>query len=93
MPLIVMCGLPHSGKTATFRLLELFIREKLTNELSKWKIVVIKDTDNPSFNSNIYADIAKEKEHRGFLRSRVQNSLRSDVIVILDSCNYIKGFR
>ena len=38
-------------------------------------------------------DNIKEKECRGFLRSNVDKSLSQNTTVILDSMNYIKGYR
>ena len=37
--------------------------------------------------------MAKEKDLRGLLRSEVDRLLTKDNLVILDSLNYIKGFR
>jgi len=56
---------------------------------------LIKDDDVPSgFNRNeVYADVAKEKELRSALKSEVERHLSQDKLVILDSANYIKGYR
>lgn len=38
-------------------------------------------------------DPAHEKTTRGYIRSSVEKALAPDVTVIVDSMNYIKGFR
>lgn len=43
--------------------------------------------------ARISEDNIKEKELRGFLRSNVEKSLSQQTVVILDSTNYIKGYR
>jgi len=98
MPLVVLCGLPHSGKSATCAAIETELRARLAHGGSAgghraMSIVSVKDTENPGYQPLIFSNAPQEKEHRAFLRSRVQQLLRPDVVVILDSCNYIKGFR
>ena len=46
-----------------------------------------------SSRSLLYASSREEKIARGSLKSRVERALTSDNVVILDSLNYIKGFR
>ena len=41
----------------------------------------------------MYIDAAAEKITRGGLKSRVDHALNAKTLVILDSLNYIKGFR
>lgn len=41
----------------------------------------------------ICLDMIHEKSCRGFLRSNVEKNLNDSTVVILDSLNYIKGFR
>uniref|UniRef100_A0A915KNT4 Protein KTI12 homolog n=1 Tax=Romanomermis culicivorax TaxID=13658 RepID=A0A915KNT4_ROMCU len=98
MPLIIMCGLPCSGKTKIADSICEILRSKIQQEeeklSSKMTILKIDDFTNGKFSKNIiYANSVHEKEHRAFLRSRVQKFLRQDTIIILDSLNYIKSFR
>ncbi|XP_046720427.1 protein KTI12 homolog isoform X3 [Silurus meridionalis] len=43
--------------------------------------------------NSMYADSQREKNLRGSLRSEVERKINKDDIVILDSMNYIKGYR
>ncbi|KAF5891575.1 Bloom syndrome protein, partial [Clarias magur] len=43
--------------------------------------------------NTVYADSQREKNLRGALRSEVERRINKDDIVILDSLNYIKGYR
>ena len=47
----------------------------------------------PDENGLYYIDATKEKLTRGVLKSYVDQKLNSKAVVILDSLNYIKGFR
>lgn len=88
MPLIVMCGFPSSGKTTRVREL----KSHLEKEHSR--IVTIVDDDVAGMEKNlVYAESRNEKQVRGSLKSAVQRNLSKEHITILDSLNYIKGFR
>ena len=87
MPLIVMCGLPCSGKTTRAKELEKFFLEK------DLKVHVIGDHCLGIDKNEVYADSRKEKELRGNLKSETQRKVTKEDVVILDSPNYIKGFR
>ena len=41
----------------------------------------------------IYLDSIHEKMTRGFIKSNIEKFLSQDTIVIVDSMNYIKGYR
>ncbi|XP_015903342.1 protein KTI12 homolog [Parasteatoda tepidariorum] len=88
MPLVIICGLPSSGKS--------FFANKIYKHcsLSK-KCILIRDEDVPNgFKRNdVYACSQKEKELRSFLKSQVERHLSKDKVIILDSTNYIKGYR
>ncbi|KAJ8248780.1 hypothetical protein GJAV_G00227650 [Gymnothorax javanicus] len=88
MPLIIMCGLPCSGKSR--RAEEL--KEYLLKSTERQVFVVGEETMCIDKNS-VYADSQKEKNLRGSLRSEVERKVNKDDIVILDSLNYIKGYR
>ncbi|XP_043119958.1 protein KTI12 homolog [Puntigrus tetrazona] len=88
MPLIVMCGYPCSGKTR--RAHEL--REYFALNTER-KVHVVGDGDQGIDKNSVYADSQKEKNLRGALRAEVERKVSKDDIVILDSLNYIKGYR
>lgn len=93
MPLIVLTGYPCSGKTKrSNEIKKYFEDQKLQN-----KIVFINDNGiikKSGFNkTDLYGSAQKEKEIRGKLKSEVTRLLNKDTIVILDSMNYIKGYR
>ncbi|KAL1458709.1 hypothetical protein WDU94_008837 [Cyamophila willieti] len=93
MPLIILTGYPCSGKTKRSEEIKKYFEEQnLPN-----KIVHISDNDTikkAGFSkTELYASAQKEKEIRGKLKSDVTRLLNKDTIVILDSMNYIKGYR
>nr|XP_036877632.1 protein KTI12 homolog [Manis javanica] len=88
MPLVVVCGLPYSGKSRR--------AEELRCALAvEGRAVYVVDdaavlgTEDPT----VYSDSAREKALRGALRAAVERHLSRHDVVILDSLNYIKGFR
>lgn len=90
MPLIVICGRPLSGKSAIAVKINEFFQAK------RIKTLLIRDEEQlKRFGPDeIYSDASKEKQLRSWLKSEVQRNLpQSDLIVILDAANYIKGFR
>lgn len=90
MPLVVFCGLPSSGKSQ--RTEEL--RRALAGEGRTVYVVddasVLGDQDATV---TAYGDPAREKALRAALRAAVERRLSRQDVVILDSLNYIKGFR
>uniref|UniRef100_A0A8D9BMG9 Protein KTI12 homolog n=1 Tax=Cacopsylla melanoneura TaxID=428564 RepID=A0A8D9BMG9_9HEMI len=93
MPLIILTGYPCSGKTKRSEEIKKYFEDQnLTN-----KIVHIKDNETiqkAGFSkTELYASAQKEKEIRAKLKSEVTRLLNKDTIVILDSMNYIKGYR
>jgi protein KTI12 len=89
MPLILMVGYPSSGKSTIVDALVEYIRSNRPDT----KIVIVRDNDLTTFDREIYRESSKEKEHRGYLRSSIQKSLTDETLVIVDSLNYIKGYR
>ncbi|CAG2101171.1 unnamed protein product [Medioppia subpectinata] len=90
MPLIVMCGIPMSGKThATNRLIHYF------EDKHQLKAIVIRfDTNSVDTKPDVlYTDSKTERQMRGWLKSEAERHLIGDNLVILDANNYIKGFR
>lgn len=88
MPLIVMCGYPCSGKTRRTNELKLYFEQK-----SDRKVHVVADAALGVEKNSVYADSQKEKNARGALKAEVERKVSKDDIVILDSLNYIKGYR
>ena len=87
MPLVLFTGIPSCGKTK--RANELV--EKLSKRTSK-KIILLNE-ENLSLSKDAYLSSTDEKNHRGSLISAVERHLSNETVVILDSINYIKGFR
>ncbi|XP_068131929.1 protein KTI12 homolog [Hyperolius riggenbachi] len=87
MPLVLLCGFPCSGKSQ--RALQL--KEHL--EQSGRKVCIVGDHSLGVDKNSVYADSRKEKDLRGALRAEVERKLNKEDVVILDSLNYIKGYR
>ncbi|XP_051026920.1 protein KTI12 homolog [Acomys russatus] len=88
MPLVVFCGLPCSGKSR--RTEEL--RRALADE-GRAVYVVDDASVLGAHDPAVYGDSAGEKALRAALRAAVERRLSRQDVVILDSMNYIKGFR
>lgn len=88
MPLVMMCGLPCSGKSRRAEELQ----EYFVKNCGRKVLVVCEDALGIQKN-NVYADSQKEKDVRGALKAEVERKLNKDDVVILDSLNYIKGYR
>ncbi|CBY12496.1 unnamed protein product [Oikopleura dioica] len=91
MPLIIVCGLPCSGKTKRTE----EICEILAPELEKrgWSAINVVNDDLAGVKYSDYGDFAAEKEARGRIRNQVEKYISKSSITIVDSPNYIKGFR
>ncbi|XP_051855659.1 protein KTI12 homolog [Antechinus flavipes] len=92
MPLVVLCGLPDSGRSQ--RADEL--RRAL--EAEGRPVTVVRDADvlgpgGPEALCGAYSDPAREKALRAALKALVERDLGRRAVVLLDSPNYIKGFR
>ncbi|KAJ3139404.1 kti12, chromatin associated [Irineochytrium annulatum] len=61
--------------------------------LMKPEVVLINEESLHISRAESYADATGEKKLRGALLSAVERHLTNDTVVILDSMNYIKGFR
>lgn len=88
MPLVIMCGMPCSGKTRRTQELVDYI-----NANSDKQVHVVSDDFSVVAKNDCYVSSREEKMLRGNLKSRVERLLTADSIVVLDSLNYIKGFR
>lgn len=92
MPLIILTGIPSSGKTTrTNELKEYFTKE---HGLEVKVIDEIEMAIRGGFDRNsLYEASKNEKLIRGDIRSCVQRSLNPNVVLIVDGGNYIKGSR
>ncbi|XP_033100867.1 protein KTI12 homolog [Anneissia japonica] len=86
MPLIIICGFPSSGKSKRSKDAKCYFEEKH----SKQVIIV---GDHGIDRNQVYNDSKNEKDVRGSLKSGVQRVISKEDVVIVDSLNYIKGFR
>lgn len=95
MPLILVTGLPCSGKSSLAKKILDYFTENLKKEGSCQQVRIVSDTENLDWDGRdvIYSSIAKEKELRGWLKSEAQRYINLKQIVILDAATYIKGFR
>ena len=96
MPCLILCGHPCSGKT---RLAELIRDRALARgEQGIRKVIIVNESiacPDQSI-SACYETSHSEKGTRGALKSAFDRCVRDDAsstLVILDSLNYIKGFR
>ncbi|XP_034541374.1 protein KTI12 homolog isoform X2 [Notolabrus celidotus] len=88
MPLILMCGYPCSGKTRRTEELKVYFEGN-----TERKVHVVGDGALDVEKNCVYADSQKEKNVRASLKAEVERKVNKDDIVILDSLNYIKGYR
>ncbi|XP_030587685.1 protein KTI12 homolog isoform X1 [Archocentrus centrarchus] len=88
MPLIVVCGYPCSGKSRRAEELKVYFEES-----TEKKVHVVGDGSLGAEKNIVYADSQKEKNVRASLKAEVERKVNKDDIVILDSLNYIKGYR
>jgi protein KTI12 len=88
MPLVIICGPPCTGKTT--RAHKLY--DYLKNELKKQVHLVNEESLQITKNEG-YGEPKTEKSTRSSLKSAVERFISKDAIVILDSLNYIKGYR
>ncbi|KAL2414108.1 hypothetical protein ABEF95_013688 [Exophiala dermatitidis] len=103
MPLIIITGLPCSGKT--FRAqqiaadLEALIaadpgrHSKKTVQIIPSHHAASGDSESESLRDQIYNSIAGEKTARAAEFSAIKRAVSRDAIVIADAPNYIKGYR
>lgn len=95
MPLILVTGLPSSGKSRIAQELCDYFKKRLAESGDSRHVKLVSDSDNLDWDGRdpIYHSISKEKELRGWLKAETVRYLNLNQIVILDAAAYIKGFR
>ncbi|WRT63655.1 uncharacterized protein IL334_000578 [Kwoniella shivajii] len=95
MALVTISGFPCSGKTTRAEQLKEYFESRLSAEGYNGPelIVALVDDDISHVPRSSYDTSALEKPARASLFSNVSRSLGTDTITIVDSANYIKGFR
>lgn len=88
MPLVIIAGRPCTGKTTFAQILRDFLVSK-----GCAKVVLVNEESLKINKYDGYSTSNKEKDTRGGLKSAVEHNLTPDSYVILDSLNYIKGYR
>ncbi|EGD73698.1 elongator associated protein [Salpingoeca rosetta] len=87
MPLVVLCGFPCSGKTRRAKEVHAYMQERGVRS------VIVGDESEGIDLARAYETPKVEKTTRGVIKSAVDRALAKDVVVIVDSLNYIKGYR
>lgn len=88
MPLVVMCGYPCSGKSE--------LASQLKEHLEQsWdcKTHIVADDYEKLPRNDCYASSSQEKQARSALKAAAERLLNTTDVVVLDSLNYIKGYR
>ena len=86
--LVIMCGVPCSGKSTAAAELASALREKGI------RVTVVDEPSLHLHRNAAYANGHVEKNTRGLLKATVDRSLHRDgPVVIVDACNGIKGYR
>ncbi|KIO04202.1 hypothetical protein M404DRAFT_143643 [Pisolithus tinctorius Marx 270] len=95
MALITISGYPSSGKSQRAAQIKRHFEARLADPFYTGPSlsVVVLDDDTLNIDRSSYNDSRSEKPARGTLFTAVQRNLAQNKIVIVDSLNYIKGFR
>ncbi|CDO94465.1 unnamed protein product [Kluyveromyces dobzhanskii CBS 2104] len=94
MPLVLLSGFPSSGKTTVAKKLAELLQETIdSNEkLSNFSVVYHSD-ETLNITHDDYVGSNEERRARSKILSVVKRDLSRQKVVIVDSLNYIKGFR
>lgn len=95
MPLVLLSGYPSSGKTTVARELVSLLEKRLREDesLGKKYSVVYHCDESLGISHGDYAESKDERRLRSEIISAVKRDLSARNIVVVDSLNYIKGFR
>jgi len=83
-----MCGIPGSGKTTRALALKAALEDR-----HKCRVVLVNEESLGLKKEAAYMEKDQEKITRGQLKFETEKSLNNETVVILDSMNYIKGYR
>ena len=89
MPLVLITGIPSSGKTTTALKLKTYLEET-----KGCKVHLVSENEilkSEGDKNDILSDSKKEKSIRGAIKSESIRLLTKDSVVICDGLNYIKG--
>lgn len=93
---MILTGYPCSGKTRLAELIQERVRHRYSNRIRKVVIINERSACSGSTIAQCYETAWNEKQTRGALKSSFDRAVGSngdDTLIILDSTNYIKGFR
>lgn len=105
MPLIVICGLPGSGKTRISNAIASHCKDKNIKciQINEMDLIAEQSARKFIFNGtftslslcrfNLYVDNVAEKHLRSKVKGIVEKSIDKNHFIVVDGCNYIKGFR
>jgi protein KTI12 len=89
MPLVIVSGLPCSGKTTRAHQLATFLTTKFPDK----NVQVISEESLGAHRATEYTSSTLEKKARGNFFSSIERHVTRDSIIIADGLNYIKGYR
>ncbi|CAG8475452.1 5167_t:CDS:2 [Paraglomus occultum] len=93
MPLVIISGLPSSGKTTRAKEILNYFNDRFNRERQTNRIHLIND-ESLGISKDSYQDTRVDEQHsRGAMLSAVERLLSKDDLIIADGMNYIKGFR
>lgn len=96
MALVTISGFPCSGKSRRAQQLKEYFESKIVEDtkphIKSWKVIVLSD-ESLNIPRSSYDESRLEKPARSALLSAIVRDLSKSTILIIDSANYIKGFR
>ncbi|KAI9506241.1 elongator complex associated protein Kti2 [Coemansia spiralis] len=95
MPLVMMTGLPSSGKSTRAAELKRLFEERLAQPQNQHRTMAVQIVGDSTLGvlHSAYATPSAEKMARGALLSAVERLVSRETIVVVDAPNYIKGLR
>lgn len=88
MPLVIVTGLPGSGKSTRSERLRAFLEGRIPSD---WRVLIV--TDRSHVNVDAMPSISEEKRRRSDFMSSIERLVDAKTVVIADGFNEIKGFR
>ncbi|RIB18156.1 chromatin associated protein KTI12 [Gigaspora rosea] len=93
MPLIIICGIPSSGKTTRAKQITQYFLNRFSTQEKIGNVHLIND-ESLGITKDSYRDTrVEEKKARASLISAVERLVSKEDVVIADGMNYIKGYR